>query len=858
MKILSRYILREHAAPFVFGFFVTIFVLIIDLVPNIVDLIIGKNLDALTVVWVFVLNLAWMLALAVPMATLIATLMAFGRMSADFEILAIKSSGVNILRAVMPVIVAAFLMSVGLVWFQNAVLPDANHKARVLMGDIRVLRPTLSIQSNIFINDIPGYFILIGDVDHETSRIKDVLIYDQRVTSLNRTITADRGYLEFLEGGMVLSFELEDGEIYESSDDNPGQYKRVMFKKQVFNIRDVSRELRTTSSSHRGDREMSTSQMLEETQSLNKNIQRYKDDDKRIILSYGDPNKILSNDTTQTRRMIKPQDAETMKVAYVIDAITHLRNTKNILISNERKINQLEKSINVYLLEVHKKFSLPAACIVFVLIGAPLGMMARRGGMGTAIGISVGMFIIYWAFLIGGEELSDRGLTSPVVAMWLPNILLGGIGLLLIYKLMSEKSLMGFIGSFRNTRPGIRIGEWFSKIGKMMKGDLEKKSAEYRQKSHWQKKVRCTKILDGYLLSQFVKAVILALIIFVLVMHLVHLVEHLDTYIDKKSSLVDVLAYYVYVTPFIIVLTIPVATLLGAIFTIGLMARRNELLAIKASGVSLWRISFPLLVAGMIISAAVFISAEKLLPYTNQKKSDIRYGKIEKQPNYKEEYYTNFHRRGDQGRIFNFKLYSPKQFKGKDIQIHTYNDNRLMQIIEAKELYWQDTVWVAVRGEKTIFSEAAYTARQDSLIRFDTLFLTNLTERPDRFTKRKIDPRDFGYDQTITDLKEEIANKERNGIDATPEKVYLMFKYSLPLTSFIIILMAVPLASDPKRGSPAIGFAIAIGISFAYMILFEVFRTLGTSGKVPPIYAAWSVNVIFLLIGLVMMLKAHK
>lgn len=414
------------------------------------------------------------------------------------------------------------------------------------------------------------------------------------------------------------------------------------------------------------------------------------------------------------------------------------------------------------------------------------------------------------------------------------------------------------MASFKNTRLGLWLGVWLSKFGKMMSGELEKKSTEHRQKSAWYKKIRFTKILDGYLLANFIKSVLLTLIIFVIVMHLVHLIGALGTYIDKQASFVDVLAYYVYVTPFIIVLTIPIATLLGAIFTVGMMARRNELLAIKASGVSLWRIALPLMIAGLFISSAVFFSAEKLLPYTNQKKSDIRYGKIEKNPNYKEEYYTNFHRRGDNGRIFNFRLYSPKQFTGKDIQIHTYNGNRLLEIIEAKDLNWVDTVWIATRGERTIFSESSQVSRQDSLIRFDTLYLTQLTERPERFTKRKIDPRDFGYDQTICDLKAEIENKQNNGIDATPEKVYVMFKYSLPLTSFIIILMAVPLASDPKRGSPAIGFAIAIGISFTYMVLFEVFRTLGTSGKIPALYAAWSVNVIFFAVGLVMMFKAHK
>jgi lipopolysaccharide export system permease protein len=400
--------------------------------------------------------------------------------------------------------------------------------------------------------------------------------------------------------------------------------------------------------------------------------------------------------------------------------------------------------------------------------------------------------------------------------------------------------------------------DWLEKLSKLMKGELEKKEVKPKSKAVWRKTIRPIKILDSYLLGKFIKAVILSLIIFIIIMHLVHLIEHLDTYIDKHAKLTDILKFYMYTTPFIVVLTIPIATLLGAIFTVGLMARKNELLAIKASGVSLWRIAMPLLIAGLILSVCVFIASEKILPYTNQKKQEIRYGKIEKQPQYREEYYTNFHRRGDYGRIFNFKLYNPKQILGKDVQIHTYSDNRLMRLIEAKEFSWQDSVWIAVNGTQTVFSAADLPEKRDSIIEFDTLYLSHFTEMPERFTRRHIDPRDFGYDQTISDLKEEIEIREKNGISATPEKVYLRFKYSIPLTSFIIILIAVPLAADPKRGSPAIGFAFAIGISFTYMILFEVFRTLGTSGKLSPQLSAWSVNALFFLVGIIMMFKARK
>ena len=265
MRILSRYILKEHLGPFLFAFFVVTFVLILDFVPNVIDMAIGKDLDLLTIIWVFILNLAWMLALSIPMATLVATLMAFGRMTSDLEILAIKSSGIHLIQLLRPVLIGSVILAAFLVWFNNEVLPDANHKARILMSDIRVMRPTLSIRSNVFLNDIPGYVILISDIDHKTSRIKDVTIFDRRDPQYPRMTLAEGGKLEYRENGTVLSFQLENGETHEPVEGEKNQWQWVTFEKQTVNIRDIDRSFQRTNSSYRGDREMSSEDMLEET-----------------------------------------------------------------------------------------------------------------------------------------------------------------------------------------------------------------------------------------------------------------------------------------------------------------------------------------------------------------------------------------------------------------------------------------------------------------------------------------------------------------------------------------------------------------------------------------------------------------
>ncbi len=447
MRILSRYILKEHLGPFFFAFFVVTFVLILDFVPNVIEMAIGKDLDVLTILWVFVLNLAWMLALSVPMSTLVATLMAFGRMTSDFEILAMKSSGIHVISLIRPVLIASMFLAAFMVWFNNEVLPDANHEARVLMGDIRVTRPTLSIRSNIFLNDIPGYVILIRDIDHKTSRIKDVTIFDQKDSKNPRTILAERGRLKYLDGGAVLSFELEDGEIHEPVPDSPNKWQWVKFEKQTFNIRDVSRSLKkTSSSSYRGDRERSSEDMLAEIRKW-----RNRMDNARVTAW-----RRIENENRRLLDGVTVDHADAGKMFYrkaVMLAFQRAVDIERDLRQSVKSMSHTQELINKYLLEVHKKYSLPAACFVFVLVGAPLGILARRGGMAISIGISIALFIVYWAFLIGGEELSDRGFVSPEIAMWSANILLGIAGVILLFKVMTEKKFIAeLIKLVRRTR----------------------------------------------------------------------------------------------------------------------------------------------------------------------------------------------------------------------------------------------------------------------------------------------------------------------------------------------------------------------------------------------------------------------
>ena len=426
MRILYSYILREHVAPFLLGFFVVTFILVMDFIIDIMDLIIGKGLRVWTILEIFGLNLAWMLALSIPMAVLVATLMAFGRLSADNEITAIKSSGTSLYVILSPTLFSTAILVAGLILFNNFVLPEFNHRARTLMSDISKKRPTLTFKAGIFMDEFPGYNILIKKVDERRSQLEGITIYDQRGGDPPTTVVAKKGALQLSPDGNTLRLDLYNGEIHEMDQRDPRKYRRVAFQKHTIYIHDIGTKLVRTTSDYRGDREMTTKMMREKIAEIRPEIEAHRHRmnelareglerlDPAAVPPRG-PGLLRANQTTLSRLQVEL-----------------------------RAIEHLEKRISSYLVEIHKKFSIPTACIVFVLIGAPLGIMVKKGGIAIGMGMSLGFFVLYWAFLIGGEELADRRYITPFWAMWSPNILIGSAGILLVRHMIKETTFISW------------------------------------------------------------------------------------------------------------------------------------------------------------------------------------------------------------------------------------------------------------------------------------------------------------------------------------------------------------------------------------------------------------------------------
>lgn len=464
MFLLPRYIIKEHLAPFFFSLAVIMFVFVTKFIAQYIGRLFGKGLPFTTIIEFIYLNLAWMLALAVPMAVLVAALMAFGRFSSDNEITIIKTSGINLNRVILPVLVAAIILTGIMFWFNDRVLPEYNHKARLLFQSISRKKPTLQLEEGLYIN-LGNYNILVEEIEksfgeeviektditgpdyteNRADKLKDVTIFDRSEKDVQRTIVAKSGKLIFDKATERLVFTLFDGEVHEIDVKDYSKYRRLHFPRFKVYIPAPDLVFKKSEDIGRGDREMSIAMMKEKVakyqSSINEEVQ---------TISAAVKNYFLSPDTLvkRERALSKVENFRDLKFEQKQKSrLAALRKTQAVyqkIKSSKKNIQYFKKQIYKYEVEIHKKFSIPFASIIFVLIGAPLGIKARKGSLGVGVSFSIGFFLLYWVFLIGGEELADRQLISPFLAMWLANFIVGFFGLYLTYRVVKETTFFNW------------------------------------------------------------------------------------------------------------------------------------------------------------------------------------------------------------------------------------------------------------------------------------------------------------------------------------------------------------------------------------------------------------------------------
>ena len=514
MKIINRYVLREHVGPLLFALTALTSLLLLNYIAKRFGQLVGKGLEWSVIAEFFLLSVPFTVAMTIPMAVLVAVLYAFSRLAAENEITAFKASGVSVRRLLAPVLVASAGLAVFMIFFNDQILPRSNYRLSILQGDIFRKKPTLALRERVINRIGEGQLWIRASRIEGEGEMRDVVIYNYGNPERPSTVFADSGTLAMTADQRDLALTLFDGAVEEYPRAEPGRVQRTRFERNRVMVRNVGNQLeRSEGEQAKGDREMSVCEMQAQyersakeyttlTRRLDSLAAVLRDAGQEVTLprragtypEYGlgalycklmrrldvptafaaTPPQAPAGATGATRAggtpdtapaaiadtgaagaatpgarrakpvarpaaptPVRPDSAARASALAIVDAI-----------SIQAELSRA--SLNQYDVEIHKKFALAVACIIFVLLGAPVALRFPRGGVGLVIGVSLGVFATYYVCLIAGETVANKGYLPPFVAMWAANLIFGAVGLVLLVRMGREGATArgGDLGEF--------------------------------------------------------------------------------------------------------------------------------------------------------------------------------------------------------------------------------------------------------------------------------------------------------------------------------------------------------------------------------------------------------------------------
>ena len=504
VKILHKYVLKEHFGPLMFAMTALTSLLLLQYIAKRFGELVGKGLPAGVIAEFLGLSIPLTVALSLPMAVLVSTLYAFSRLASENEITAMKASGVSLRNVLMPVLWAALGVTFFMVAFNDQVLPRANHKLRTLQSDIAQKKPTFGLREQVINEVSPGkLYLRAGHLEKTSNVMREVTIYDLGDPIRRRTIYADSGNMGMSPDQADLQLTLYSGTVQDVPVATPYQLQRLYFDSEVIRVKGVGNEFRkTTNDNFKGEREMSVCEM-EHNASLARTslagAQKIFADKKGLARVR---NVKLGKEVLETRtstpmtvglgeaycgmlsqvgagglgaqepappapstgtlspaQRFAPESAAAPSLAgpAVIDTAIEIPSEVIPAQVETARLQLMDarNTVNLYEVEIHKKFSLAAACFVFVLLGAPIALRFPRGGVGLTIGVSLVVFALYYVGLIAGESLARRGIVPPFISMWGANIVFGALALVMLAK-MGRESGSSRDGDLREIIDGLR------------------------------------------------------------------------------------------------------------------------------------------------------------------------------------------------------------------------------------------------------------------------------------------------------------------------------------------------------------------------------------------------------------------
>jgi LPS export ABC transporter permease LptG/LPS export ABC transporter permease LptF len=747
IRLLSRSVLREIWPPFALGFAAYTFILLVRTIYFLADFFVRRSAGFGEVAWLVLLSVPWIIVLTLPMAFLLGVLIGVGRLSADSEIIAMRSCGVGSGALFRPILAAGAVLSIGVFLIYNFVLPGANDRLTRSMARVAATSVVNIVQPRVFREVRPGLTLFFDRASPDGRGLQGIFLkLGEEYEPDNRVIVARSGALS-LEGDN-LWLDLFDSALHDYDKDNPARYR--------MNFNQTQRILMA------GDLWNSPAAQISYEKSLR--AQSLKE-------------------LLQTAGRVRTRSVQNYRLAWV---------------------------------EIHKKFSIPIACLVFAVLGIPLAESSRRGGKGSGFAISLAIIVVYYILLSGGETWAEEGKIRPALAMWMPNLVLLVLGLAAIVRSRRERARWRWV-------PGEAGAE-----------TAPSALAEPRPRfTGW---LRFPGILDRYILRRFFLMLLLVSVSVLLLAVIVDYADHIDKIARNHPSASVLLGYYRYFLLSIGVQVAPFAVLLATLISLGILSKNNEDTAFRASGVSLHRLSVAILIAAGLGAVFQFTLGEYVLPFAEQRETRFRNIIYGRPPDYglRSPAERNWHYESD-GSIWHREASDPERGTQATPTVFEFGPGfELTRRIGAKQADWNGEAWVFRQGWVRTFGNAA-----------ETSYRTFLEERvagdaPPAFTQEVRTPEQMRF----RELQRYAERLRASGYPTGRLETALQTKLATPLLLPLMVLLAIPFAFRiGKRGTLA-GVGVGLGLGMAFTIAAAFFTKLGEVGVLPPVLAAWSPNVL--------------
>jgi LPS export ABC transporter permease LptF/LPS export ABC transporter permease LptG len=790
VRILTRYILSEVSSHALMGLLFFTFIIFMRDLGRLLELIVRNSAPVPSVGEIFLYTLPATFMITLPMAVLVGILIGLSRLAADSEVTAIRASGMG--AAMFVRVVAIFAASAWLLGMLNSiyVAPQSAAALSRLQERLKSSQASYEIQPRVFYEEFKDHVVYVQDAipSKGQSLWRGVFLADVSEPASPKITLAERGAL-LSESTEKVRFHLEDGTQQELVRAAKDQYSITTFEST-----DIPVEL---PSGDHGPRDL-------------------------LPVAELSLHGLLQNAARERKT-----GAALVKIDPSTSSYDYLK-------------------ARYYEIEFHRRFALPAACLVLALVGIPLGLSARKGGRSAGFVLTILLVFIYYLLSLIGVSLARQGKLPPWLGVWAGNMLFFLCGLWLVRRV---DRMPGDLTAFNRVTSALE--EKTRTLGQRLLGSREQRWLRVGDRAPRKRYgARFPLILDDMILRDFAMYLAMILATFLMLALVFTFFELLTDIVRNKVAFIVLVEYLLNLSPSLMYLMAPMSVLLAVLVTFGLMEKFSELTAMKATGISIYRATLPVIVLSGIFAAGLFVVDQLYLPHTNRRQEVLR-NQIKGKP---PQTYLQADRKwifGQNNQIYYYQVFDPDTDRFGGISAFEFDPAtfQLTRRMHADSAHWEPRLkkWVFENG----WVRSLHGASIQEYRTFDVSTFNEFTEDPSYFKKEVRQSSEMDYHE----LRNYIEDLQQSGFETVRLKVQLQKKLAYPLITLVMAVLAIPFAAQGRRGGALTGVAIALGIAVVYWVMAGIFEAMGNANQLPALLAAWAPDFIFGLAGGYLLLR---